>query len=82
MIEEYPSVRKEVGSLDDVKMSNLEKTFKKKSSFKSHFGVRWNEYHAKKGSVWSDSTVHFGSPVLRGSLLVLPELQVLFLSFH
>ena len=35
MVEEYPYVRKEVGSLSDVKMSNLEDTFKKKSCFKS-----------------------------------------------
>lgn len=35
MIEEYPYVRKEVGSLNDVKMSNLENMFKKKSGFKS-----------------------------------------------
>lgn len=44
MIEEYPYVRKEVGSLNDVKMSNLENTFEKKSSFKpSFFGGRWNK---------------------------------------
>lgn len=46
MIEEYPYVRKEVGSLSDVKMSNLENTFKKKSCFKSFLesgGIKMNK---------------------------------------
>lgn len=43
MIEEYPYVRKEVGSFRDVNISNLENTFKEKSCFKSFFGIRWNK---------------------------------------
>lgn len=35
MIEEYPYVKKEIGSLSDVKMSLLEDMLKKKSCFKS-----------------------------------------------
>lgn len=42
MIEEYPYVRKEVGSLDDMKMSNLENMFKK-DSFLESGGIKRNK---------------------------------------